>query len=605
MEGIESNDSDPDFTPENLELKLYEKENRKKRASIAPSTRSTHPNIKTAPSFQLKVWVKDAKSSADDLLLITQVLAEEMDVERDIVQITQTEITNGSVTAVDIDLIDLSQDQVKRIQELFVSYTQTCHALNQRLQILRPSQPMSITWLENQGPGDDGDEDFVPEQKDYKNFIKALSSGLDIRQDAEEEDEPWEPTEDLLGLAEETLMDNKDKINDNLMRELQKDARDDGNYTIDMTDAQERQLRGQLQKHFRVLLEAHYDLKALDRSNLPTKEREIFDESCLRIRKLLVELASARNGAKKSLCKTLYKRQVNFGTFSSDQPWTRSQPEQMKEEDPEVPSFFDVPGLKEFSMFDTEGKTKKEFEELFDEDFESITRTKPEESDGWTDSEDRLLALAVKLMGFGDRRLPRTHVINWKEIQARFLPHRSIKDIQKKHARLKKNRRSFFVGRIRAKARKMNAKDMHKLAQAVAKKGHKWAEISKEYLPHWNRDELRKRYFRNILPKREKHKKKLEEKKKQEASMGVKSEEPPHTPVKFFNPSMDWIKDTKWQLPSPKDLLDYYKEQQEKMDVEDSDSDFEPLQASYLDTLDDEIPALPNPDSLPSLPTPI
>ena len=111
-----------------------------------------------------------------------------MDVERDIVQITQTEITNGSVTAVDIDLIDLSQDQVKRIQELFVSYTQTCHALNQRkvdsfasfshvywgLQILRPSQPMSITWLENQGPGDDGDEDFVPEQKDYKNFIKAL-----------------------------------------------------------------------------------------------------------------------------------------------------------------------------------------------------------------------------------------------------------------------------------------------------------------------------------------------------------------------------------------------------------------------------------------------
>ena len=41
------------------------------------------------------------------------------------------------------------------------------------------------------------------------------------------------------------------------------------------------------------------------------------------------------------------------------------------------------------------------------------------------------------------------------------------------------------------------------------------------------------------------------------------------------------------------------------MDVEDSDSDFEPLQASYLDTLDDEIPALPNPDSLPSLPTPI
>ena len=91
---------------------------------------------------------------------------------------------------------------------------------------------------------------------------------------------------------------------------------------------------------------------------------------------------------------------------------------------------------------------------------------------------------------------------HWEIIQSRFLPHKTVKQLQAKICKMRQNNQiSKHAFRHRAPKKLMNLMEISLLKKGISMYGlGNWALISKNILPMWTREQLRKQYYRKIEP---------------------------------------------------------------------------------------------------------
>eukprot|EP01083_Nonionella_stella_P194841 718338_1 len=131
----------------------------------------------------------------------------------------------------------------------------------------------------------------------------------------------------------------------------------------------------------------------------------------------------------------------------------------------------------------------------------------------WSAAEEKLFHLGLEKYGTSIKRARRSDydpqkkfvigTADFKSIQRRFLPGKSIEQIAVKYNNSKQRGQldKKFLGRNKCAGRKMTNEEMNILQQGVEEMGRKFKLISEKYLPVWDRKYLCRVYNRKILPR--------------------------------------------------------------------------------------------------------
>jgi len=365
----------------------------------------------------------------------------------------------------------------------------------------------------------------VADELYWEQFLHDLRH--DHEEDTSDEDEDYTPNDHEPDLEGSPI--RPEKFPSKLLPGMKGDAKEYGrayNSSVDSWDLpvtftfrQEKTLQTQFSQLFQLLVQVKH-------SNI------LDEEGKSRSGKLLDRLMEAKSNVQKSIRGEVDSKLVPG--FSITQSMIE---QQNKSGRLHFNVVFDIPGLdKYWEETETEGGLNTgEIKNLLAPYFHasmSLPDPLPPVTKvpfKWSPLEDRLLQEGVeKSLSQGRQFRGETGTINWKLISKRFLPHRTPKQLQGRVGKLRQMRKEPWKVLRRSNAPKrprMTAEEEKLLLRGMEVfKGHKyiWRDISRNYLPKWTRQELRKHYERRI----KQHKKKRVVK-----ETGRKG-------VQFWNPSM-------------------------------------------------------------------
>jgi len=348
------------------------------------------------------------------------------------------------------------------------------------------------------------------ERMEYRKFIRLLNCD-ELPDEFNSSDEEYVvPLTNFQKLKEKRFDTKKFPKSSALIQEEKEETkRREKDYFIGMTQEQTQNLEKQQKQYFHHLLTAYHTIEHKKEMKLTERRDNLCDMR--RVHKQLYRLRSNLTRARRSLQAASEHQPVN--TLKLNLNFGRKR----KREDEEMTSHFSVPGIDEYFDFNPGmNKNYAEFRRKMMNKFRrhNLEIPKPikkkeagkkQAKRSWTTSEDGLLGKGLNHLGFGFDAAAK--LVNYEKLRNLYLPHRTLREIKKRHTELYKDH-------VKKRGRRPNViwteDELRILAEKQKIHGNSWKLISDLYLPNKSRLELRKAWARKIVPRMKAYKEKSE-----------------------------------------------------------------------------------------------